>query len=275
MCSSSEARIFENRSRETKSPTLSLCWMAAFRSGTACISSRRSHTSASFGVSPIINLPRFCRLGKPSRNRMRSISASACFISSMDSLYSCSASSFRPQFLYMRACRKYWLIAMSSLYSALLRCWMTDGSPFMAAPSLPLTGFELYAFACADAETKIAPIGKAAIGILPLAALAHPCASRPLRAQRAERRLGGAQDRQAQWARAVVLVEQLRRHVQATAAAGAGAGTHGQLMDFAHTLFRRAADLVVGDSVTDAHVHFAARSIENDSHLAANENGCQ
>src|SRR4249919_3861232 len=86
---------------------------------------------------------------------------------------------------------------------------------------------------------------------------------------------GGAQDRQTQRARAVVIVEQLRRHVQAAAAAGAGAGAHGQLMDFAHTLFRRAADLVVGDSVTDAHVHFAARSIENDSHLAANENGCQ
>ena len=38
--------------------------------------------------SPIISLPRSCRLGSPSRNSTRSISALACFISSMDSSYS-------------------------------------------------------------------------------------------------------------------------------------------------------------------------------------------
>src|SRR5688500_6982140 len=32
----------------------------------------------------------------------------------------------------MRACRKYWLIAVSSLYSALLRWLMTSGFPFIA-----------------------------------------------------------------------------------------------------------------------------------------------
>jgi NhaB family Na+:H+ antiporter len=59
------------------------------------------------------------------------ISLSACFISSMDSLYSCLPSFSRPQSSYMRACRKYWLIATSSFPRILLRCWMTLTSPFM------------------------------------------------------------------------------------------------------------------------------------------------
>ncbi|MNW02811.1 hypothetical protein D3C71_1986550 [compost metagenome] len=91
----------------------------------------RSHSSISLVFSPISSLPRSCRLGMPSRNRMRLISLSACFISSMDSLYSCLPSFSRPQSSYMRACRKYWLIATSSLPRILFRCWMTFLSPFM------------------------------------------------------------------------------------------------------------------------------------------------
>src|ERR1700741_4956818 len=34
----------------------------------------------------------------------------------------------------MWACRKYWLIAVSSLNSTLFRCWMTFASPFIARP---------------------------------------------------------------------------------------------------------------------------------------------
>lgn len=49
----------------------------------------------------------------------------------LDSWYSCLPSLFRPQSSYMRACRKYWLIATSSLARILLRCWMTVTSPFM------------------------------------------------------------------------------------------------------------------------------------------------
>ena len=55
------------------------------------------------------------RFGRPSSSRMRSTILSACFISSIDSLYSCSASSLMPQFFSILACRKYWLMAVSSL----------------------------------------------------------------------------------------------------------------------------------------------------------------
>src|SRR5690554_1418872 len=54
----------------------------------------------------------------------------------MDSLYSCSASSLSPQFLYIRACRKYWLIATSSLPRQRLRCSITVGSPFIFVISI-------------------------------------------------------------------------------------------------------------------------------------------
>ena len=62
------------------------------------------------------------------------MSASACFISSTDSWWMCFASLPRPQFSHIRECRKYWLIAVSSLRRTLFRCAMTLGSPFMAPP---------------------------------------------------------------------------------------------------------------------------------------------
>src|SRR5262245_50121610 len=37
----------------------------------------------------------------------------------------------------MRACRKYWLIAVSSFFRTPLRCWMTFLSPFMALLLVP------------------------------------------------------------------------------------------------------------------------------------------
>src|SRR5207245_5125897 len=64
---------------------------------------------------------------------MRSISRSACFISSIDSFFSDSSSFFKPQLLNMRAWRKYWLMAVSSLNSTLFRCCTTLASPFIAA----------------------------------------------------------------------------------------------------------------------------------------------
>ena len=51
---------------------------------------------------------------------MRSISRSACFISSIDSLVLVLAEPSRPQFFSIRACRKYWLIAVSSLLEDLV-----------------------------------------------------------------------------------------------------------------------------------------------------------
>ena len=83
----------------------------------ASFSSFKSQPSISGVFSPIINLCSACRLGKPSNIKMRSISLSACFISPMDSSYSFFAIFSNPQCLYMRACRKYWLIAVSSLVS--------------------------------------------------------------------------------------------------------------------------------------------------------------
>src|SRR5882672_1834039 len=64
---------------------------------------------------------------------MRSMSRSACFISSIDSFFSYSSSFFRPQLPNMRAWRKYWLTAVSSLNSTLLRCCTTLASPFITA----------------------------------------------------------------------------------------------------------------------------------------------
>src|SRR5690606_4892954 len=43
-------------------------------------------------------------------------------------------SSLSPQFFSILACRKYWLIAVSSLYRARLRYSMTLASPFIARP---------------------------------------------------------------------------------------------------------------------------------------------
>src|SRR6266581_251699 len=105
--------------------------MPSIRSARAPTSSLRSPCRHSGTFSPIKSLLSICRLGRPSRNRMRSIRWSAWCISSIDSSYSCLPSLVRPQFLYMRAWRKYWLTAVSSLTSSLLSNWMTFASPFI------------------------------------------------------------------------------------------------------------------------------------------------
>src|SRR5438045_41424 len=106
--------------------------MASCSGGRAARSSLRSPSSASGALSPMVSRPRSCKFGSPSRNRIRSMRRSACFISSIDSFFSYSSSFLRPQLPNILACRKYWLIAVSSLKSTLLRCWMTLASPFIA-----------------------------------------------------------------------------------------------------------------------------------------------
>ncbi len=63
---------------------------------------------------------------------------SACFISSIDSSFSCSSSRSRPQWPNMRECRKYWLIAVSSFFSTAFKCFSILGSPFMRATPIGL-----------------------------------------------------------------------------------------------------------------------------------------
>ena len=60
--------------------------------------------------------------------------ASACCISSNDSLRVYSASSVNPQFAYIFECRKYWLMAVSSLVNCSLSNFRTSGSPCIVAP---------------------------------------------------------------------------------------------------------------------------------------------
>src|SRR5215213_8057976 len=64
---------------------------------------------------------------------MRSVSRSAWVISSMDSLRVHAASLSYPQFSCILACRKYWLIAVSSLVSCSLSSSITRASPCIAA----------------------------------------------------------------------------------------------------------------------------------------------
>src|SRR5918998_6459765 len=60
---------------------------------------------------------------------MRSISESACFISSIDSWYECSARRSYPQFFCIFECPKYWLTAVSSAVRTSLRSSMISGCP--------------------------------------------------------------------------------------------------------------------------------------------------
>src|SRR3954471_5498813 len=62
---------------------------------------------------------------------MRSVSRSAGVISSMDSLRAYGASFVKPQFSCIFACRKYWLMAVSSLVSCSLSSSITRASPCM------------------------------------------------------------------------------------------------------------------------------------------------
>ena len=67
---------------------------------------------------------------------MRSVSISACFISSNDSERVYFASFVQPKFSCIFACRKYWLMAVSSAVSCSFRNSRTSGSPCIAeAPS--------------------------------------------------------------------------------------------------------------------------------------------
>lgn len=61
--------------------------------------------------------------------------------------------------------------------------------------------------------------------------------------------------REGQLAHRVGRFEQRRRHVQATAAIGAGAGTHGQFGHAAAAGLGGRADVVIGDPIADADVH--------------------
>lgn len=56
-------------------------------------------------------------------------------------------------------------------------------------------------------------------------------------------------------AQGTTLIEQVTGHVHAAAAASAGTGTHGQLGHGVAPGLGGLADIVIGDSVTDADVH--------------------
>src|SRR3954471_15001723 len=60
---------------------------------------------------------------------MRSVIFSACFISSIDSSRVYAASLVNPQFCCIFECRKYWLIAVSSLVSCSFKREMISESP--------------------------------------------------------------------------------------------------------------------------------------------------
>src|SRR5689334_23757556 len=62
---------------------------------------------------------------------MRSVMASAWFISSKASLRVCPASSVKPQLSCIFECRKYWLIAVNSLVNCSFSNFRTSGSPFI------------------------------------------------------------------------------------------------------------------------------------------------
>src|ERR1700736_1468654 len=66
---------------------------------------------------------------------MRSVSHSAWCISSIDSARVCPASSVNPQLSCIFECRKYWLIAVSSLVNCSLSSLRTSGSPCMGDQS--------------------------------------------------------------------------------------------------------------------------------------------
>jgi hypothetical protein len=85
-------------------------------------------------VSPTRTGLRRCMLGTPSKNRIRSMISSACFISSIDSCRECSASRSYPQLLHILAWMKYWLIAVNSAVSTSLSIEMIAGSPCMGSP---------------------------------------------------------------------------------------------------------------------------------------------
>src|SRR6516225_613997 len=128
--------------------------------------------------SPIRSLLRFWRLGRPSRKRMRSINLSACFISSMDSSYSCLPARSKPQFLYILACRKYWFIAVSSCVSCLFNSCRTFLSPFIIDSPNSGAGIRVLAVAAPEAverATRTTPaFGSDAQGTTQISQVTHP-----------------------------------------------------------------------------------------------------
>src|SRR6266542_3498685 len=121
-------------SRVPWSPTSRQSAMPSCRLRTAARSSSSARRICSTGVSPTATWSSRCRLGRPSRNRMRSISSSTSRISSREMARCRSASRSYPQLPHMRPLRKYWLTAVSSKVSTLLSSSMmrlsacTDGS---------------------------------------------------------------------------------------------------------------------------------------------------
>ena len=91
---------------------------------------------------------------------MRSISQSAWRISSIDSSYSFLPSSVTPQCRSMRACRKYWLMAVSSLVSRVFRYSTTFGSIHAAIPASRLTGASGRSGFCSGLRLTISGSGR-------------------------------------------------------------------------------------------------------------------
>ena len=84
--SSSSTRISSNNARDALSATSVAVRIAPFRCFTAFSSSARSFSNWALTFVPTAIGPMSVMFGVPSRKRMRSISFSACTISSMDSL---------------------------------------------------------------------------------------------------------------------------------------------------------------------------------------------
>src|SRR5690606_33672480 len=220
-------------SRETKSRASSHSAIAPRRWSRALVSSAWSQDSISGVFSPMRSLCSACRLGSPPSIRTRRTSRSACFISPIDSSYSLSLSRFRPRCSYIRACRKYWLIAVSSLVSCLLSASMTLPSPASAE------GF------------FVAIVGSSSLHVratIPKSATAHRNANRSCRVTRGV--FGSGAGRFAQ-----LLFEHLAGAVLAEAAAGAHPELLLEVVEAGDAELGARADLLVGNGVahTDDH----------------------
>src|SRR5581483_2122311 len=124
--------------------------IASLSRGMASSSSFRSFSSCFCTLSPILIGNKSFIFGVPSRNRIRSISFSACFISEMDSSLSFWARRRYPQFLHIVACKKYWFTAVSSALSTSFSSLMICAFPFIVvfsrrpAGDLPVRKLKLY-----------------------------------------------------------------------------------------------------------------------------------
>ena len=104
--------------------------------------------------------------GLPSRNRILSMSFSACFISSMDCFLFRDASFSYPQFSYISEWTKYWFTAVNSSLKAPFRALITSAFPFMNRLLLEFSVWiDKYAF-----DRPLIPAGTA----VPASRTAHP-----------------------------------------------------------------------------------------------------